>query len=236
MNHNAKNHANCQNTPCTALIGNHSGVNGPHEQAGNREQCSGQAGLRSGTIQHIKDVRRNKEENGNQREIHQETIDRQNQGIPILQHRHRDDAIVTLLTNGENQPNQTNQAYNQKDIAGGAAKGNQRGAQCQEEADRTQENAQRNRTAKIKGTRFNSQFRSINHNTGNNRADQSAQAVHGNDKAQILCCSLLVINISDDRIANDIETGRKHTVQNASCHNNCHMRRNCTKEDANRTG
>lgn len=46
MNHNAKNHANCQNTPCTALIGNHSGVNGPHEQAGNREQCSGQAGLR----------------------------------------------------------------------------------------------------------------------------------------------------------------------------------------------
>ena len=161
MNHNAKNHANCQNTPCTALIGNHSGVNGPHEQAGNREQCSGQAGLRSGTIQHIKDVRRNKEENGNQREIHQETIDRQNQGIPILQHRHRDDAIVTLLTNGENQPNQTNQAYNQKDIAGGAAKGNQRGAQCQEEADRTQENAQRNRTAKIKGTRFNSQFRSI---------------------------------------------------------------------------
>ena len=67
MNHNAKNHANCQNTPCTALIGNHSGVNGPHEQAGNREQCSGQAGLRSGTIQHIKDVRRNKEENGNQK-------------------------------------------------------------------------------------------------------------------------------------------------------------------------
>ena len=38
-----------------------------------------------------------------------------------------------------------------------------------------------------------------------------------NDKAQILCFSLLVINISDDRIANDIETGRKHTVQNASC-------------------